>query len=291
MPQYDDSSWTMVDAPHDMLVNQEYNPAYSKQMGYLPRNSGWYRKHFTLPADWAGMTVWVYIEGAFHTTASYLNGAPLGFHQAGYTSFWLRLDNVTGVRFGAENLLALYVDATYGSGWWYEGGGLIRHNYIVAVERTHLQPDGTWTHAADIRSISSDGATAEGATMVTSAEVTNHGTTAAADVSIRATVTDATGTTVSTTTSGPVTVAAGATTVANTTGDIANVQLWSVLNPYLYNVTVDLLVGGAVADSVHYTVGVRDMQFDTEGLHINGHHVKVRGFCGECHLRCLVGCC
>jgi hypothetical protein len=49
---------------------------------YLPRNTGWYRKHFILPADWTGKSVWLYIEGSFHTTTSYLNGIQIGFHQA-----------------------------------------------------------------------------------------------------------------------------------------------------------------------------------------------------------------
>ena len=40
-------------------------------------------------------------------------------------SFVVRLDNVTNLNFGdAENVIALYVDALSGSGWWYEGGGL-----------------------------------------------------------------------------------------------------------------------------------------------------------------------
>ena len=88
---------------------------------YLPRNTGWYRKHFKLPSSWSGKSVWLYIEGSFHATTAFLNGADIGFHEAGYTSFWLRLDNTT-VHYGdTENVLALYVDASFGTGWWYEG--------------------------------------------------------------------------------------------------------------------------------------------------------------------------
>ena len=117
--KYDDSTWSLVDAPHDMLINQKYDGRNSKSMAYLPRNSGWYRKHFALPAEWKGKSVWLYIEGSFHKTFSYLNGVSLGSHQAGYTSFWLRLDNVTGVQYGSgsKNVLALYVDASFGTGW------------------------------------------------------------------------------------------------------------------------------------------------------------------------------
>lgn len=90
---------------------------------YLPRNTGWYRKHFKLPASWSGKSIWLYIEGSFHATTAFLNGADIGFHEAGYTSFWLRLDNTT-IHYGdKENVLALYVDASFGTGWWYEGEG------------------------------------------------------------------------------------------------------------------------------------------------------------------------
>ena len=65
----------------------------------------------------------IYIEGAFHVTSAWLNGAFLGEHKSGYNSFWLRLDalaNTTGAApravWGGENVLALHVDATSGTG-------------------------------------------------------------------------------------------------------------------------------------------------------------------------------
>lgn len=79
------------------------------------------------------------MKGAFHRTTAWLNGAeiapargaPDGVHKAGYTSFWLRLDTAPDVKFGGENVLALFVDASDGTGWWYEGGGLMRHNFLI----------------------------------------------------------------------------------------------------------------------------------------------------------------
>ena len=38
----------------------------------------------------------------------------------GYTSFAVRLDNVSGVVWGGPNVLAVYVDATVFTGWFYE---------------------------------------------------------------------------------------------------------------------------------------------------------------------------
>ena len=243
-------------------------------MAYLPRNSGWYRKHFSLPSDWAKKSVWLYIEGSFHATTSYLNGVQIGYHQAGYTSFWLRLDNVTGVQFGEKNVLALKVDATFGTGWWYEGGGLIRHQYLVAADTTHLQPDSTWSYATDIKG---DSSTAS-ATMVTSAEVTNHGK-ASTTATVRATITDPSGTVAGTSTSAPVTVAPGATVMANTSKAMTGAKVWSVKDPALYTVVVDLLSGSDVIDTYNYSVGIRTLKYDTKGLHVNGESVKVRAFC------------
>ena len=54
---------------------------------------------------WSGKSVWLYIEGSFHATTAFLNGADIGFHEAGYTSFWLRLDNTTRMDLGRSLLL------------------------------------------------------------------------------------------------------------------------------------------------------------------------------------------
>ena len=113
-PSFDDSRWQLVDAPHDMLIHQQLSPQAMEKMGYYFRNDGWYRKHFSLPADWNASTVHLYIEGSFHRSTVYLNGKLLGLHVQGYTAFSLRLDNVPGVQFGdsSKNVLAIYVDAT-----------------------------------------------------------------------------------------------------------------------------------------------------------------------------------
>ena len=100
---------------------------------YIPRGSGWYRKHFTIPADWKGHVVSVRFEGVFRTATAYLNGQLLApTHTCGYTPIELRLDNVSGVVFGGgENVLAVFVDGSRGSGHWYEGAGIWRHVRLI----------------------------------------------------------------------------------------------------------------------------------------------------------------
>ena len=54
---YDDSTWEIVDAPHDAFINGKYDENSSKDQGYLQKNVTWYRKHFNLPADWKGKVI------------------------------------------------------------------------------------------------------------------------------------------------------------------------------------------------------------------------------------------
>ena len=71
------------------------------------------------------------------------------------------------IKYGAENVLALYVDATSGTGWWYEGGGLVRHQYLIKTAPLHAKLDSVWSYAnsssrttvnvADVPSLGSTG--------------------------------------------------------------------------------------------------------------------------------------
>ena len=314
-PGFDDSAWQLVDAPHDMLIEQSYDPSQSEKMGFLARNIGWYRKHFLLPADWEGTnsSVWLYFEGIFHVTTIWVNGVEVTRHVQGYTSFSVRLDNVPGIHFGSqsENVISIYVDASFGTGWWYEGGGLMRHQYLVRANPVHLNPTGgAWVHAEDIAHSnpqSRDGrdltAVSNGdvmATFVAEAEVDNDAATAST-MAVRATVFDASGTAIATAESPqPVVVPAGASRFQLPAVSIPlgkGVRTWSVQEPYLYTVEVALLKKDVFSnegighpankvsemfavDALNVTAGVRTIRWDAnEGLFLNAEHVKLRGFC------------
>ena len=144
---FDDSEWEIVDAPHDSLIAGNFSVDGPPRQGNLPYRMSYYRKHFNLPSDWQGKgQTSVYFEGIFRSSYVFLNGVQIAFHESGYTSFSVRLDNVTGVKFGEgkenENVLAIRAQAFGGSGWWYEGGGLYRHNYLVHHENVYISPNG-----------------------------------------------------------------------------------------------------------------------------------------------------
>lgn len=274
-PAFDDSEWALVDAPHDMLVMQNYTQAASNKMAYILRNVGWYRKHFTIPDAWTGSAVYLYIEGSFHETSTWLNGIQIGFHKQGYTSWWLRLDTAHGVRFGAENVLALYVDASTGTGWWYEGGGLSRHNFLLQTSQVHMPPSAAW--------VSTSSGPSGGATFTANATVvgpTTGGSAVRGSYKLKATIVDAGGTAVGTATGSAFTPSANG---AEITVDVkvSSAKRWSVQAPHLYTAALELLdAAGTVVDSSNITTGIRTIRWDANnGLFVNDQKVKLRGFC------------
>ena len=121
------ANWSVIDAPHDFVI-EGANPSESPYVNdrslqgqaFIPKTVGVYRKHFQVPADWQGTHIELYVEGMYAYAQYYLNGAPLGTHALGYTSGFFRLDNSSLLYgSGADNVLAVYVDATASrdTGW------------------------------------------------------------------------------------------------------------------------------------------------------------------------------
>jgi hypothetical protein len=283
-PGFDDSAWELIDTPHDMGITGKHDPANNPTQGFLPRTSGWYRKHFKVPAEWKGSSVYVYIEGSFHITNSWFNGKHLAQHNGGYTSFWLRLDTEE-IKYGEENVLALYVDATTGTGWWYEGGGLVRHNYLIRTAPLHAKLDSVWSYsnvtaaAVNVADSPSLGSTGD-AVLHCEATLENDAATASKG-SISVTVLDGDGKSVAAGKSTAESVPADGQIVVSTKLPVPGAELWSVARPYLYTLIVDILdETGATVDSVNVTAGIRTVKFDAdEGLKLNDESLKVRGFC------------
>ena len=133
--EFDDSSWPIATLPHDPLINQTFNISAGVGAAFLPRRVIWYRKHFSLPESFKGKNIFIYFEGAFQYSEFYLNGNHIQDHATGYTTFTVRLDNSSSLQYGpgSRNVLAVRCDPTYGSGHWYEGGGINRPLKLVAA--------------------------------------------------------------------------------------------------------------------------------------------------------------
>jgi beta-galactosidase len=265
---YDDKGWKQVQLPHDWVVEQPFDEKALKQQGYRPRGIGWYRRTFKLsPAD-RGRNLELQFDGAASRATVYFNGSEVHHNFSGYTSFHINLTPMA--RYGDDvNTIAVRVDADHNEGWWYEGGGLYRHAWLVKRSPVHIATDGVDANPVK----GGDGK------WVIPAEVTLANTgAAAASALVEVAVFDAARKRVAAARSGPVNVISQGQAVATVSVPVAVPRLWSVDQPNLYTVRTTLLQGGKPVDGVDTQAGFRTIRFDAKnGFFLNDQPLKLKG--------------
>eukprot|EP01064_Diplonema_japonicum_P003557 TRINITY_DN12287_c0_g1_i1.p1 TRINITY_DN12287_c0_g1~~TRINITY_DN12287_c0_g1_i1.p1 ORF type:complete len:928 (+),score=259.37 TRINITY_DN12287_c0_g1_i1:61-2784(+) len=261
---YDASAWPVVSAPHDFIINQTFVNSTDNHHGYLPRNVSWYRKEFTLPEDFQGQTVYIFFDGVFHFTEIYVNGEHAMDHRCGYTQFTLRLDNITSVQYGpgAKNVISMRVDASYGSGHWYEGGGLYRQVRLVSVPQSHFVHGGVFVNPQS-----------DGTYLKVSVEAENLQEGKSAQEEVTAVLyDDATGSVLAKNTTLLSLPLSGTATATFMLLPSPAMQLWSVRNPKTYRVLVSM-----AGDAVNVTTAARTVDWKQK-LYLNNEEMQLRGF-------------
>lgn len=212
----------------------------------------------------------------------YLNGKLLRNHSCGYTSYSVRLDN-QGLLYGQPNVLSVYCDATSGSGWWYEGGGLYRDVHLIKTGPVHFGFNGTDAEVFAKPVVASDGAS--GSVAVTAA-VVNSGTESIGEglcVALQL-LPQQGGTAVAGGSAKVPVTAPGMRSTVDASLTISRPSLWTIRAPHLYTLTATIEpcsgYSSAPSDSVSIAIGFRTLLYTADGgFSMNGDRVKVRGFC------------
>ena len=282
---FDDSKWAAVDAPHDFIKAGAYAESAAWKHGFMPRNvTGWYRKRFHLPAAWKGGATFVRFEGVFLASDIFLNGKFVHRNTAGYLGFEIRLDapNVASeLAFGpgaaSVNVLAIRVDASFGSGHWYEGGGLVRKVFLKHTPTSlRFAPNGIFAQS-NASIVPTSG---RGVVIVPTAEVLADGAETARV--LYALVDSASGAVVATSATAATPVSSTATTLRGATLAVAAANLWSVQRPSQYVLSATLVdtASNTTAETKNITIGLRHIDWAAPGggFALNGAPLHLRGF-------------
>jgi beta-galactosidase len=270
---FDDSAWRSLSVPHDWSIEGPYdqNASTGAAGGYLPTGIGWYRKHFMLPDAYLGRRIFIEFDGVMANSTVYVNGTSVGTRPFGYVSF--RYEITDQVSFGAtENVVAVKVDNTpQPASRWYTGAGIYRRVRLIAASPVHMDQ---WAAVVTTPSITTDSATVHVQTTVV-----NQGDTPQS-VSVKATVTDPNGTSLSPVTSIEQSIAAGASADFGIDVPVANPLLWSLESPTMYQAALTVLSGSTAVDNEVTPFGIRTIEFNPEtGFFLNGVSTKMKGVC------------
>ena len=198
-----------------------------------------------------------------------MNGFYLGNNESGYLG---QVYDITDVaNYGANNVLVVRVDATQKEGWFYEGAGIYRHVWLNKYAPMHLVHDGIFVHAQ----VSSEAAKISVETAVKNEDNRK------ADLELEAQLLSREGSLLAKATTTDIPVASGAEVKVLQEINFRNPRLWNLDDPYLYRIRVLLKQNGQVIDQQTLRYGLRDIQVKTDGVYLNGKHLKLQGV--NCH--------
>lgn len=269
---FDDTEWCKLDLPHDWVVEGPFREEENLSQGYRPRGIAWYRRRFLLADDDRGKHVELQFDGiATHATV-WVNGLLVHRSFCGYTPFQIDLTPIA--TYGDQpNTIAIRVDADAMEGWWYEGGGIYRHTWLVKRSSVHIQTDGVY--AVPVRS--------PNGTWSVPVEVTlGNITSDKAPVEITAELLDPEGRVIISERSAA-TVPVLESAVTNITLPVSGTpRLWSVDEPVLHTMRVSVRREGELLDEASVACGFRTIRFDAEkGFFLNDQPLKLQGTCNH----------
>ena len=273
---FDDSAWQRVNLPHDWAITGPFITTGGGGMGRLPSYGvGWYRKQLQIPADDAGKSIFLEIDGAMSYATVWLNGRLVGGWPYGYASW--RLDLTPYVKPGG-NELAIRLDNPPDSSRWYPGAGIYRNVWLVKTAPVHVGQWGTYLTTPEV---SASSATVDLKVIVDN----NSKQEASVRVSTQIFPLDAdghrTGVAVAAIAPMDLRISAGSNALAAGAGSIAHPKLWGpppMQRPNRYVAVTTVTQGEKTVDIYETPFGIRALKFDPNGgFFINGEHVPLNG--------------
>lgn len=270
-PDYDKSSWEMVDLPHDYAVKNEIDEQYGPSTGYKKRGKSWYSKRFKLEEDDRDKQILIEFEGVTGECIVYLNGSVIGRNFSGYNSF--AVDATSMATYGENvNDLVVYVNGDLIEGWWYEGAGIYRHVNLYKKNLVHFEHNGIFIEPKKL-----DASVWQVLCHISAENIDV--TDADCEVSVR--LLDSENNVVGNG-SGAITVKPGCTSECEIDFLTYSPNLWDIDSPVLYKAEITLKRDGEIIDSELINTGFRTIAIDTEkGFFLNGRHVKLMGTCNH----------
>ena len=94
---FDDSSWRVLNLPHDWSVEHNFSKENSGRNAFLPGGIGWYRKNFSIPKSYTNKHFEIQFDGVYRHSEVWVNGDFVGVQYDGYASFYYDITPFLGI--------------------------------------------------------------------------------------------------------------------------------------------------------------------------------------------------
>ncbi|MEP6673674.1 MAG: glycoside hydrolase family 2 TIM barrel-domain containing protein [Ferruginibacter sp.] len=272
---FDDAAWQHVNLPHTWNAADPFDDDETYERGI-----GWYRKTIEIDRQFENKKIFLFFEGVNQVTDVYVNGAFAGQHKGGYTAFSIDITAFLNWKNNNKNLIAVQVNNAHDnfiaplSVGYALYGGIYRNAWIIATDKLHYKEinngaAGIFLNATDVNQNS--------AKLSIRTNVMNE-SPGERTFTFSNKLTDASGKLIATL-SKQFTIEAGQeVNLGLGLADIDKPHLWSPEDPYLYEVTSQLIENNIVVEEVKNSLGFRWFRFDADsGFFLNGKKYELHG--------------
>ena len=281
-PAFDDKQWEIVNLPHGTELLPEEASGCMNYQGPI-----YYRKSFEVPSDLKGKRVTLHFEGIMGKSKIWVNGKLVKEHLGGYLP--IIVDVSKEFKYGQPNMVVISADnsndPSFPPGKSQETldftyfGGAYRDAYLIATEPVYItdanEADTVAGGGIFFRTEKYNPQTGNAATA-TKIQVAND-TDTAKKFAVRASL-NLPGKKSEGQAMKIVEVPANGKIDVDLPIDIKQAKVWSPKSPNLYDLTVQVLDPNSlkqqgkkdIYDERVVPVGIRMIEFDSKGFHLNG---------------------
>ncbi len=270
---FDDTSWRILDLPHDYSIEQNFTHEVRGEVGHLPGGTGWYRKNFILQKKFAGKKIWIDFDGVYMDSNVFINGTFLGNYPNGYMPFSYDLTDYVICDGKTENVIAVQTTCIAqqdtSSSRWYSGAGIYRDVHLRISGPVYIPQYGVSITTPNIEEEYQNKAVK----MNIQVTVKNE-SNAAISICVQNSFSGNVNNTI------PYLIQSGEDKIIKNQIAIKDPILWSIDNPHLYQIKTEILQDGKQIDVVNTRYGFRWFRFDKNtGFSLNGKYIKLHGVC------------
>ncbi len=268
LPNFSDDNFININLPHDYSIDQNFSPYFEAESAYKPGGVGNYRKSFIIDdINLHEKQVFVYFDGAYQNSTTYINGEKLGFNPYGYNPFAYELTPY--LKKDGENLLAIRCNHQVPSSRWYSGSGIYRSVNILVKDRLNFGIYGPKIdYEIDDKHVK----------VNVKAQVSNNYTdTKTFKIKHSLYFKNKL---IKELTSEEFTINPACKNNIDLPFELDNISLWDLENPNLYQLKSEILLDGVSIDENVADIGFRSLEKDPQkGISLNGKNIKIKGVC------------